>query len=82
MRLGLLADQFYRTAVDERRLRKEQRVVMEEIRGRLDDPAERVYRRAWGRMFGGALAHPVAGTIASVRPHPSAATSPDSCSSG
>jgi predicted Zn-dependent peptidase len=39
---------------------------MEEIRGRLDDPAERVYRRAWGRMFGGALAHPVAGTIASV----------------
>jgi len=64
--LGLLADQFYRTAVDERRLRKEQRVVMEEIRGRLDDPAERVYRRAWGRMFGGALAHPVAGTIASV----------------
>ncbi len=39
---------------------------MEEIRGRLDDPAERVYRRAWGRMFGGAIAHPVAGTIASV----------------
>lgn len=64
--LALLAEQFYRTAVDDRRLRKEQRVVMEEIRGRLDDPAERVYRRAWGRMFGGALAHPVAGTIASV----------------
>jgi predicted Zn-dependent peptidase len=64
--LALLAEQFYRTAVDDRRLRKEQRVVVEEIRGRLDDPAERVYRRAWGRMFGGALAHPVAGTIASV----------------
>jgi predicted Zn-dependent peptidase len=64
--LALLAEQFYRTAVDRRRLRKEQRVVMEEIRGRLDDPAERVYRRAWGRMFSGALAHPVAGTIASV----------------
>ena len=64
--LALLADQFYRTAVDDRRLRKEQRVVVEEIRGRLDDPAERVYRRAWGRMFGGAIAHPVAGTIASV----------------
>lgn len=64
--LALLADQFYHTAVEPRRLRKEQRVVMEEIRGRLDDPADRVYRRAWGRMFGGALAHPVAGTIASV----------------
>jgi predicted Zn-dependent peptidase len=64
--LALLADQFYRTTVDERRLRKEQRVVMEEIRGRLDDPAERVYRRAWGRMFGGAISQPVAGTIASV----------------
>ena len=64
--LALLADQFYRTTVDARRLRKEQRVVMEEIRGRLDDPAERVYRRAWGRMFGGAIAQPVAGTIASV----------------
>lgn len=64
--LALLAEQFYHTAVDERRLRKEQRVVVEEIRGRLDDPAERVYRRAWSRMFGGAIAHPVAGTIASV----------------
>ncbi len=64
--LALLAEQFYRTAVEPRRLRKEQRVVIEEIRGRLDDPADRVYRRAWGRMFGGAIAHPVAGTIASV----------------
>jgi len=64
--LGLLAEQFYRTSVDARRLRKEQRVVMEEIRGRLDDPADRVYRRAWERMFGGAIAHPVAGSIASV----------------
>jgi predicted Zn-dependent peptidase len=64
--LALLAGQFYHTAVDARRLRKEQRVVMEEIRGRLDDPADRVYRRAWGRMFGGAIAHPVAGSIASV----------------
>lgn len=70
--LALLAEQFYRTAVDQRRLRKEQRVVMEEIRGRLDDPADRVYRRAWSRLFRGALAQPVAGTLASVgriRPH-------------
>jgi predicted Zn-dependent peptidase len=64
--LGLLAEQYYRTAVDAKRLRKEQRVVMEEIRGRLDDPAERVYRGAWSKLFGGALAHPVAGTLGSV----------------
>ncbi|MGH7789104.1 MAG: M16 family metallopeptidase, partial [Candidatus Binatia bacterium] len=64
--LALLADQFYHTAVDAKRLRKEQRVVMEEIRGRLDDPGERVYRRAWSRLFRGALAHPVSGTLATV----------------
>src|SRR5215813_5224395 len=64
--LALLAEQYYHTAVDARRLRKEQRVVMEEIRGRLDDPGERLYRRAWARLFRGALAHPVSGTIASV----------------
>jgi predicted Zn-dependent peptidase len=39
---------------------------MEEIRGRLDDPSERLYRRAWARLFRGPLAHPVSGTIASV----------------
>src|SRR5215471_7864805 len=64
--LALLAEQYYHTAVDARRLRKEQRVVMEEIRGRLDDPGERLYRRAWGSLFRGALAHPVSGNIASV----------------
>lgn len=64
--LALLAEQFYRTEVDPPRLRKERRVVMEEIRGRLDDPAERLYRRAWARLFTGSLAHPVSGTIASV----------------
>jgi predicted Zn-dependent peptidase len=40
--------------------------VIEEIRGRLDDPAERVYRRAWHCMYRTAIGHPVAGTIASV----------------
>jgi len=64
--LALLAEQYYRTAVEVKRLRKERRVVMEEIRGRLDDPADRVYRRAWSRMFRGSLAQPVAGTLASV----------------
>ena len=41
-------------------------MVMEEIRGRLDDPGERLYRRAWARLFRGALAHPVSGSLASV----------------
>jgi predicted Zn-dependent peptidase len=64
--LALLAEQYYHTDCDPRRLRKERRVVMEEIRGRLDDPAERLYRRAWARVFRGPLAHPVSGNIASV----------------
>lgn len=63
---ALLAEQYYHTEVEPKRLRKEQRVVMEEIRGRLDDPGERLYRRAWARLFRGALAHPVSGNIASV----------------
>jgi len=65
--LSLMADQYYETVVDERALRKELRVVMEEIRGRMDDPAERLFRRGWSRLFGGALAHPVAGALSSVR---------------
>jgi predicted Zn-dependent peptidase len=65
--LELLAEQYYHTRVDPKRFRKEQRVVMEEIRGRLDDPADRVYRRAWSSVFGGALANPVSGSLSSVR---------------
>lgn len=65
--LDLLARQFYDSRIDARSLAKERRVVMEEIRGRLDDPSERLYRRAWARLFGGALAHPVSGTLSSVR---------------
>lgn len=65
--LALLAEQYYHTRVDPKRFRKEQRVVMEEIRGRLDDPADRVYRRAWSSVFSGALANPVSGSLSSVR---------------
>lgn len=65
--LELLADQYYHTWIEPERLRKERRVVMEEIRGRLDDPSDRLYRHAWSRLFSGALAHPVAGTLSSVR---------------
>ncbi len=65
--LALLAEQYYRTEVEPKRFRKEKRVVMEEIRGRLDDPAERLHRQAWGCLFAGSLGHPVSGSLASVR---------------
>lgn len=65
--LALLAEQFYRSQVSDDRFRKERRVVIDEIRGRLDDPAERLHVRAWGHFFGGALAHPVCGTVKEVQ---------------
>ncbi len=65
--LALLADQFYRSRISEDRLRKERRVVMDEIRGRIDDPGDRLHRRAWELFFRGALSHPVWGSIQSVR---------------
>ena len=64
--IELMADQFYHTVVGERELRKERRVVMEEIRARHDDPADQAYQRAWRRFFTGPLAHPVYGTLTSV----------------
>lgn len=65
--LGLLAEQFYRSEVNSDRFRKERRVVIDEIRSRADDPFERLHTRAWGSFFGGALAHPVCGTIRDLR---------------
>jgi len=65
--LALLAEQFYRSKVSEERFRKERRVVLDEIRGRLDDPADRLHTRAWCHFFRGALAHPVWGSMQSLR---------------
>src|SRR5262245_18081217 len=65
--LALLADQFYRSRVTEERFRKERRVVLDEIRGRLDDPADRLHTHAWARFFRGALAHPVCGSLGSLQ---------------
>jgi predicted Zn-dependent peptidase len=65
--LGLLAEQFYRSRVTEESFRKERRVVIDEIRGRMDDPADRLQREAWVRFFRGGLAHPVCGSIKSLR---------------
>lgn len=65
--LEVLADQFYRSTVDEERYRKERRVVLDEIRGRIDDPVERLHTKAWGRFFRGPLANPVWGSMQSLR---------------
>jgi predicted Zn-dependent peptidase len=71
--LALLAEQCFRSTVPGDRFAKEQRVVIDEIRGRQEDPANRLHERAWARFFGDALGHPVCGTIASVRAMTSAA---------
>ncbi len=65
--LALLADQYYRSDIREDRFRKERRVVMDEIRGRIDDPVERLHARSWSTFFRGALGRPVWGCMASLR---------------
>jgi predicted Zn-dependent peptidase len=65
--LTLLAEQCFRSTVPADRFKKEQRVVIDEIRGRQEDPANYLHERAWARFFGDALGHPVCGTIASVQ---------------
>src|SRR5438046_2613397 len=51
--LGLLAEQLFRSTVPADRFAKEQRVVIDEIRGRQEDPANYLHERAWNRFFGG-----------------------------
>jgi predicted Zn-dependent peptidase len=65
--LALVADQFYRSRVDERRFRKERRVVVDEIRGYRDDPVEYVNERGWSAFYRDPIGHPICGTIASLR---------------
>jgi zinc protease len=65
--LALLAEQFYRSEVSPDRFRKERRVVIDEVRSRVDDPFDRLHTRAWGTFFSGALAHPVWGSMQSLR---------------
>lgn len=65
--LALLAEQFYHTRIDPQRFVKERRVVLDEIRGRADDPAEQVHTQAWNQFFRGALAHPVWGSIGNLK---------------
>jgi predicted Zn-dependent peptidase len=65
--IALLAEQFYHSRVSDDRFRKERRVVSDEIRGRLDDPLDRLHVRAWSRFFRGALSHPVCGSLQSLQ---------------
>jgi predicted Zn-dependent peptidase len=65
--LALLAEQCFGSTVPADRFAKEQRVVIDEIRGRQEDPANCLHERAWSHFFGGALGHPVCGTITSVQ---------------
>ena len=65
--LGLLAEQLFHSTVPDDRFAKERRVVIDEIRGRQEDPANMLHERAWARFFTEPLAHPIAGTIRSVR---------------
>jgi predicted Zn-dependent peptidase len=65
--LALLGEQCFGSTVPADRFAKEQRVVVDEIRGRQEDPTNYVHERAWARFFDGSLGHPVCGTVASVR---------------
>ena len=65
--LALLAEQLFHSTVPDDRFAKERRVVIDEIRGRQEDPANALHEGAWGRFFGGPLAHPICGTIQSIR---------------
>ena len=65
--LALLAEQCFQSTVPAERFAKEQRVVIDEIRGRQEDPANYVHEHAWARFFGDGLGHPVCGSVSSVR---------------
>jgi predicted Zn-dependent peptidase len=65
--LQLLAAQLFHSTVPDDRFAKERRVVVDEIRGRQEDPATVAHEGAWSRFFGEPLGHPICGTIASLR---------------
>lgn len=65
--LALLAEQLFHSTIPAERFAKERRVVIDEIRGRQEDPANALHEGAWGRFFGGPLGHPICGTIQSLR---------------
>lgn len=64
--LHLLAAQLFHSTVPAERFAKERRVVIDEIRGRQEDPANVAHEGAWSRFFGGPLGHPICGSISSL----------------
>ncbi|HWP64642.1 MAG TPA: pitrilysin family protein [Candidatus Limnocylindria bacterium] len=65
--LYLLADQLFASTVPDARFEKERRVVIDEIRGRREDPVNTLHEQAWRRFFGDAFGHPICGTVESLR---------------
>jgi predicted Zn-dependent peptidase len=71
--LALLAELCFESTIPDARFPRERRVVLDEIRGRRDDPANIVFEAGWSRLFDGGLGHPICGTLGSVRAIPAAA---------
>jgi predicted Zn-dependent peptidase len=65
--LALVADQLFASTVPDERFAKERRVVIDEIRGRAEDPVNALHEQAWRRFFGDPFGHPIAGTARSLR---------------
>ena len=65
--LHLLADQLFASTVPDQRFEKERRVVIDEIRGRREDPVNTLHEQAWRRFFGEPFGHPICGTVQSLR---------------
>ena len=65
--LQLLGAQLFHSTVPADRFTKERRVVIDEIRGRQEDPANVAHESAWSRFFGAPLGRPICGTIKSLR---------------
>ena len=65
--IALLAEQLFDSAVPEERFAKERRVVIDEIRGRHEDPVNLLHEQAWRRFYGEPFGHPIAGSVQSLR---------------
>jgi len=65
--LALLAELCFESTIPDDRFPRERRVVLDEIRGRYDDPANVTFETAWRHLFDGRLGHPICGTLGSIR---------------
>jgi predicted Zn-dependent peptidase len=65
--LHLLAEQLFASTVPDDRFHKERRVVIDEIRGRHEDPVSTLHEQAWQAFFGSTFGHTICGTVQSVR---------------